>query len=180
MNFFKVLMSPDQEEKEQGERMIVAKAANLLQVGEFQLLQLAYAEWHGEELGEEMSSFLFKSYMIEHQVPPWARHYARKIIALSDDGQLDDREPDYHRYDRDYHENGPRGLKAFCVASAVCVFMLVGGLMLADKTATKSATLLPPYFGEDELKISDQGNQSSMTWGRSDTIPPHRAPAPIP
>ena len=149
-------MNPDHEEKELGEKAIVAKAANLLQVGEFQLLQLAYFDWHGEELGEEMSSILFKSYMIEHQVPPWARHYARKIMALSDDGQLNDREPSYHRYDRDYHENGPRGVKAFCVASAVCVFMLVGGIMLADKTATKSTTILPPYFSEDELKISDQ------------------------
>jgi hypothetical protein len=100
MNFFKVLMNPDQEEKELGEQVIVAKAANLLQVGEFQLLQLAYVDWHGEELGEEMASVLIKSYMIEHQVPPWARHYARKIMALSESGQLDDSEPSDHRYDR--------------------------------------------------------------------------------
>lgn len=69
MNFFKVLMNPDQEEKEFGERVIVGKAANLLQVGEFQLLQLAYSDWHGEYLPDEMSSLLFKSYMIENQVP---------------------------------------------------------------------------------------------------------------
>jgi len=79
-----------------------------------------------------------------------------------------------------YHENGPSGIKAFCVASAVCVFMLGGGLLLADRTAKKSATQLPPYFNADELKQNHLISTQPLTWGRSDTIPPHRAPAPIP
>ncbi|MCH7542778.1 MAG: hypothetical protein IIB65_03995, partial [Proteobacteria bacterium] len=44
-NLFQTLMRPDREESEQ--RAEVARAANLLQLGEFQLLQLAYHDWHG-------------------------------------------------------------------------------------------------------------------------------------
>ena len=38
--FFQTLIQPDREEHP--ERALIARAANLLQVGEFQLLQLAY------------------------------------------------------------------------------------------------------------------------------------------
>ena len=49
--FFKTLIRPDQEEDP--ERTLVARAANVLQVGEFQLLQLAYHEWHGHDLPQK-------------------------------------------------------------------------------------------------------------------------------
>ena len=48
INFIKTLVRPDQEEDP--ERTVVARAANILQVGEFQLLQLAYHDWYGQEL----------------------------------------------------------------------------------------------------------------------------------
>ena len=65
--FFQTLIRPDREESAQ--RAEVAKAANLLQVGEFQFLQLAYSEWHGEEMSEELINHLFMAYMLYDQVP---------------------------------------------------------------------------------------------------------------
>jgi len=44
MNFFETLIHPDREELENAERVLVCRAANVLQIGEFQLLQLAYKE----------------------------------------------------------------------------------------------------------------------------------------
>ena len=54
MNFFDVLLHPDREELEIGERALVGMAANILQVGEFQVLQLAYMEWFGKDLPEAL------------------------------------------------------------------------------------------------------------------------------
>ena len=69
MNLFQTLMRPDKEESELGERMLVAKAANMLQVGEFQLLQLAYRDWHDKDLSESLITILFSSYMLKDEVP---------------------------------------------------------------------------------------------------------------
>ena len=90
MNFFKVLLWPDREEAENAERAVVAAAANQLQVGEFQLLQLAYREWFGEDISESAKDGLFESYMLDGEVPYWARHYARRSIRLDEPGGLND------------------------------------------------------------------------------------------
>ena len=66
MNLLQTLMRPDREEMELGERTLVAKAANILQVGEFQLLQLAYQGWHNRDLPEALVSQLFSSYMLKN------------------------------------------------------------------------------------------------------------------
>ena len=79
MEFFQTLIRPDREENSQ--RAEVCKAANHLQVGEFQFLQLAYREWHKDEMPEELSNSIFKSYMLRDEVPHWARHYGRRIIS---------------------------------------------------------------------------------------------------
>ncbi len=75
MELFQTLIRPDREENSQ--RAEVCKAANFLQVGEFQFLQLAYREWHKDEMPEELTNSIFKSYMLHDEVPHWARHYGR-------------------------------------------------------------------------------------------------------
>ena len=45
---WETLLHPDREELAMKERLVVISAANQLQVGEFQLLQLAYREWFDE------------------------------------------------------------------------------------------------------------------------------------
>ena len=68
MGFFETLIHPDREELEMKDRLVVISAANQLQIGEFQLLQLAYRAWYGYDLPEAMGSDLFKSYMLKNQV----------------------------------------------------------------------------------------------------------------
>ncbi len=93
------LLRPDHEEP--SDRSDVAQAANLLQIGEFQLLQLAYAEWHGEDIPAALVDGLFARYMFHVEVPVWARPYARKILELDGDGELEDSREAFHRYDCD-------------------------------------------------------------------------------
>ena len=130
--FFETLIRPDRDDDSQcGE---IARAANLLQIGEFQLLQLAYFAWHGQEMGERESNATFQTYMIEGHVPPWARHYARQIIAKAELGDLKDGDPGYHRYDSEYFQAMPLGARRLAVAVA-CLALVVGGGILVGHLA---------------------------------------------
>ena len=148
--FLQTLIRPDKEESAQ--RTEVAKAANLLQVGEFQFLQLAYSEWHGEEMPEELINNLFMSYMLHDQVPYWAGHHAHQILELDRRGELNDRAPAYHRYDKDYSKIRPRDVKRFTVTAAIMVSILTGIVWLSHLVAGESTSFLPPYFEKKELE----------------------------
>ena len=150
MNFFRVLLNPQSEERESGERGQVCAAANILQVGEFQFLQLAYHEWFGEDLPEASVTQLFSRYMVHNDVPHWARHYARLILTRESLGSLDSMNPAYHRYDSDYHITVPRGLRHFLTASGVVIFVIVGAITVASQVA-KPTSILPPYFEKTDL-----------------------------
>ncbi len=149
MNFFQTLLRPDFEEEP--DKALVARAANLVQVGEFQFLQLAYREWHGENMPEAMTDRLFAQYMLYDQVPAWARHYARRIIELDRQGRLDDQDPRFHRFDHDYKTVVPEGVRRFALAASMIVVVLVGSVVIGDFTADKGTSILPPYFNENEL-----------------------------
>ncbi|MHA1151358.1 MAG: hypothetical protein ACTSQ7_01610 [Alphaproteobacteria bacterium] len=145
----KTLLRPDREED--SERAEVAKAANLLQIGEFQLLQLAYMAWFGEEMPEAANDPIFRSYMLEGQVPAWARHYARRVIELDDLDDLDDRDPRYHRYDAEYFKALPLGARRLVVAVCCLAFFMVGALAVGYVAPVKVTSLHPPFFSEKQL-----------------------------
>ncbi|TVR83781.1 MAG: hypothetical protein EA405_03730 [Rhodospirillales bacterium] len=151
MNFFKVLLNPEEEERESGDRTIVASAANILQVGEFQFLQLAYREWHDRDLPEATVADLFKSYMLHDDVPHWARHYARVILMREERGTLDYNDPAYHRYDHDYRTVIPDGVRKFTLAVMILAGALACGLAVANLASQPPASVLPPYFERGEV-----------------------------
>ncbi len=151
-SLWQTLIRPDHEELEMKDRLVVISAANQLQVGEFQLLQLAYRDWFDKDLPEAMVSELFKAYMLKHQVPHWARHYARGIIEGYERGELDDNAQSFHRYDHEYHTSVPRGVQRFCVAAGGVIFAIFGSIYLANQVVGESTSLLPPYFEQMELR----------------------------
>ncbi len=143
------LLRPDREED--SERAAVVTAANLLQIGEFQLLQLAYYAWHGQEMPEAAKDTIFRSYMLRSQVPPWARHYARQVIELDERDELDDRDPRYHRYDADYFKAPPLGARKLALAVCAIAFAMGGALAMGHFWSGKATSILPPYFTEQEI-----------------------------
>ena len=149
MNLFKTLLRPDLEEAP--DKAVVARAANLVQVGEFQLLQLAYREWHGRDLPEAMTGPLFRHYMLHDGVPAWARHYARWIVELDRSGRLDDRDSRFHRFDRDYGSVAPHGVRRFTLAASMIAVVLFGGVVIGDLAVGDGHAILPPYFDENEI-----------------------------
>ncbi len=84
---------------EEPEDNIVAQAANRLGVGEFQLFQLAHADWFGTEADPKQLEPVFFRYLMNDQTDPWVRHYARRIVDLDERGVLDTEGAHYHRYD---------------------------------------------------------------------------------
>jgi hypothetical protein len=149
MGLLQTLLHPDFEEKTF--RAEVARAANILQVGEFQLLQLAYHEWFAREMPEETIDRIFKTYMLKDLVPHWARHYARHILAMEESGTLDWGDLGYHRYDRDFHTEVPQGRSKFIAAVSIVV-LFIGGLLLASHFITGGSTsVLPPYFDDRDI-----------------------------
>ena len=149
--FWETLLNPEHEEIEMKERLVVISAANQLQVGEFQLLQLAYRQWYDKELPEALVSKLFTSYMLHHRVPHWARHYARLIIEGHERGEIDDSASKYHRYDYDFHTSVPLGLQRFCLAAAGIMVAVFGSIYIANQVVDGPTSLLPPYFEEKDL-----------------------------
>ena len=151
MGLLETLIHPDREEDP--ERVLVAQAANLLQTGEFQLLQLAYHDYHGREMPKEMIHRMFRAYMFENKVPVWAQDYARRIIALDERGDLDDLDYAYHRYDSDFRTFVPDGVRQFTIMAMVLVVVIGGAIGVGHFVAQEGATsVLPPYFSPEEIK----------------------------
>jgi len=161
------LLRPDGEELQNPEKTAIARAANCLQVGEFQLLQLAYREWYGEDLPVEQIDELFRAYMIDSEVPPWARHYARQILLLADRERLDDNQTRYHRYDHDYRSVEPNGIRKFIFAVS-CLLLFVGGsILLANATTREAASIFPPYFENEKAAHPPAVDDG---YGRADSV----------
>jgi len=162
MKFLDVFVHPDREEDpERGE---VSHAANLLQIGEFQVLQLAYRKAYGKDLEEGQINQLFAAYMLHGDIPSWALRYARHIIDLDNRGMLTDQDPTYHRYDSDYYTYVPEGLPKFALAAGVLFVVIAGAIAVGHFSGYKSTSVLPPYFERGELR-QQKGNDDSKLHG---------------
>jgi hypothetical protein len=143
------LIRPDREENP--DRAEIVKAANLLQIGEFQFLQLAYRERFGEDMPDSAIDRNFDRFIVKGHSPAWARGYAQRILDWDERGLLNDRDPDYHRYDSEYFKARPLGARRFAFAVACLLLVVGGGLLLSHFATNKGTSVLPPYFEEDEL-----------------------------
>lgn len=148
-DLLKTLWKPDREENP--EQSVVAQAANILQTGEFQVLQLAYREWHGHDMTEEVCNEVFRLYMIQGDIPGWARHYSRRILEAEGRGLIDDSDLAYHRYDQNYVTHVPEGVKHFVWTTLVLAVLMVGSFMIAELAGVEPTSLTPPFFDRSEL-----------------------------
>ena len=96
----KTLLKPDWDDNPK--RSEILHAANLLHVGEFQLIQLAYKTWFSEDLPEDKINIIFSEYMVTGIIPIWVTHYAQDIIKLNKANVLDSFNDKYHVYDHEF------------------------------------------------------------------------------
>lgn len=112
---------------------LIADAANRLDIGEFQVFQLAYVAWHGRTVqGKELERIFF-DYLLKDIVPSWARHYARGIVELHDAGKLENHLDEYHRFDPEGIPTHGRGWKYFVVPIMLfAVFLFLFFIVITD------------------------------------------------
>ena len=143
----KTLIKPDWDDDPK--RSEILNAANLLQIGEFQLIQLAYKVWYNEELPEHKISNIFNEYMVTGIIPIWVTHYAEDILKLNKANVLDANHKKYHIYDHEfgrYISNEQQRKKRGIFYATIIVFIFIASHYMAINYVEEPAGFYPPYI----------------------------------
>ena len=144
----KTLIKPDWDDNPKRSEILLA--ANLLHVGEFQLIQLAYKVWYNEDLPEDKINKIFSEYMVTGIIPIWVTYYAQDILKLSKANVLDSFNNKYHVYDHEFGKyistEKQRKRRGIFYAFIVGVVFIASHYMAINYVADEgSAGFYPPY-----------------------------------
>ena len=145
----KTIIKPDWDEDPK--RSEILHAANLLQIGEFQLIQLAYKVWYKEDLPEDKINNIFSEYMITGIIPIWVTYYAKDILKLDQVNVLDSYNEKYHVYDHEFgayiYDNKQRKRRGILYATIIAfVFVATHYMAINYVESEESAGFFPPYI----------------------------------
>ena len=143
----KTLVKPDWDDNPK--RSEILNAANLLEVGEFQLIQLAYKVWYKKDLPEDKINKIFSEYMVNGIIPIWVIYYSRDIIKLDKARVLNSYEEKYHVYDHEfggyiYNDDHRKRLGIFYATIIAIVFITTH--YMAANYVEEPAGFYPPYI----------------------------------
>ena len=142
----KTLIKPDWDDNPK--RSEILNAANLLHVGEFQLIQLAYKIWYNEDLPESRINKLFGEYMFKGIIPIWVTYYARDILKLDKVNKLNSYDNKYHAYDHEFgeyiYDEKQRKKRGIFYTIIIGIFF-IGSHYMAANYIEEPAGLFPPY-----------------------------------
>ena len=144
----KTLIKPDWDDNPK--RSEILHAANLLHIGEFQLIQLAYKVWYKEDLPEDKINKIFSEYMVTGIIPIWVTHYAQDILKLSKANVLDSFNDRYHVYDHEFGKHisteKQRKRRGIFYALIIGVVFIASHYMAINYVEDEgSASFYPPY-----------------------------------
>ena len=148
----KTLIKPDWDDNPK--RSEILNAANLLQIGEFQLIQLAYKVWYKEDLPEDKINKIFSEYMVTEIIPIWVTHYAQDILKLDKANVLDSFNNKYHVYDHEFGEyiSTEKQRKRRGIFYTIIIgIVFIGSHYMAVNYVEEPAGFFPPYV---EKKIA--------------------------
>ena len=143
----KTLIKPDWDDSPK--RSEIIQAANLIQIGEFQLIQLAYKDWYNENLPEDKINIIFNEYMVSGIIPIWVTYYARDIIKLDKANVLESYNKKYHVYDHEFGKyiSDEKQRKTRGIFYTILIgFVFVASHYIAIKSVDQSAGFYPPYI----------------------------------
>ena len=148
-SLLKTLINPDIDDNPK--RSEILDAANLLQIGEFQLIQLAYKIWYKEDLPEEKINLIFSEYMLTGIIPIWVTYYANDILKLDQANILNSYEEKYHVYDHEfgeyiYNETQRKKRGIFYVIFIGIVFVATHYMAINYVNIEEPAGFYPPYI----------------------------------
>ena len=147
--FVKTLIKPDWDDNPK--RSEILHAANLLHIGEFQLIQLAYKVWYKQDLPEEKINKIFSHYMISGIIPIWVTYYARDIVKMENANVLNSYDEKYHVYDHEFGESlqdDKKRKKRGIFYTIIVGIVFVGSHYMAIQYVEdeESASFYPPYI----------------------------------
>jgi len=145
----KTLIKPDWDDSPK--RSEILNAANLLEVGEFQLIQLAYKVWFKEDLPEDKINKIFSEYMVTGIIPVWVTHYAQDILKLNKANVLDSFNDKYHVYDHEFGKHisteKQRKRRGIFYALIIGIVFIASHYMAINYVEDEeSAGFYPPYI----------------------------------
>ena len=145
---FKTLVKPDWDDNPK--RSEILNAANLLHIGEFQLIQLSYKSWYNEDLPEDKINKLFSEYMVTGIIPIWVTYYAKDILKLDRAHVLDGYNEKYHVYDHEFGKyistEKQRKRRGIFYTFIVGVVFIASHYMAINYVEDEgSASFYPPY-----------------------------------
>ncbi len=143
----RTLIKPDWDDNPK--RTEILSAANLLQIGEFQLIQLAYKVWFKEDLPENKITKIFEEYMFRGIIPIGVTNYARDILKLDKANVLNGYDKKYHVYDHEFGEyiyderlRKKRGI----LYTIIIAFIFITTHYMAANYTEEPAGFYPPYI----------------------------------
>ena len=145
----KTLVKPDWDDNPK--RSEILYAANILQIGEFQLIQLAYKIWFREDLPENKINKIFEEYMIRGIMPIWVTYYAKDIIKLDNANVLNSYDEKYHVYDHEFgayiYDNKQRRRRGVLYATIIAIVFIASHYMAINYVGDNGpAGFYPPYI----------------------------------
>ena len=143
----KTLIKPDWDDNPK--RSQILHAANLLQIGEFQLIQLAYKVWYNQDLPEEKISKIFSEYMVSGIIPIWVTYYANDIIKMENASVLNSYDKKYHIYDHEfggYIYNDKQRKRRGIFYTTIIALVFIGTHYMAANYVEEPAGFYPPYI----------------------------------
>ena len=143
----KTLIKPDWDDNPK--RSEIIQAANLIQIGEFQLIQLAYKNWYKEDLPEDKINNIFNEYMVTGIIPIWVTYYAKDIIKLDKANVLDSYNKKYHIYDHEFGKyiSDEKQRKTRGIFYTILIgFVFVASHYMAIQNVDEPAGFYPPYI----------------------------------
>jgi len=146
-DLLKTLVKPDWDNSPK--RSEILDAANLLQIGEFQLIQLAYKVWFKENLSEDKINKIFEEYMIREIIPIWVTYYAKDIIKLDNANVLNGYDDKYHVYDHEfggYIYNDKQRRRRGILYATIIAFVFIATHFMAANYVEEPAGFYPPYI----------------------------------
>ena len=147
--FVKTLIKPDWDDNPK--RSEILHAANLLHIGEFQLIQLAYKVWYKQDLPEEKINKIFSHYMISGIIPIWVTYYAKDILKMENANVLNSYDEKYHVYDHEFGESlqdDQKRKKRGIFYTLIVGIVFIGSHYMAIQYVEdeESASFYPPYI----------------------------------
>ena len=143
----KTLIKPDWDDNPK--RSEILHAANLLQIGEFQLIQLAYKIWYNEDLPEDKINKIFSEYMVTGIIPIWVTFYAKDILKLDQANVLNNYNEKYHIYDHEfgsYVYDHKQRRRLGILYTTIIAFVFITIHFIAANYVEEPAGFYPPYI----------------------------------